>query len=86
MFGLILLLASITIMAITTSLGLLYFSRLMMGFGNGLVITFTMIYVAELAPSKLRGISYGFMTTWITGGSAVGLVSTLPNFTWLFNS
>ncbi|KAK0648090.1 general substrate transporter [Cercophora newfieldiana] len=69
-----LLVASVTMMIVTTSLGLLYFSRLVMGFGNGLVMTFTMIYVAELSPAKLRGISYGFMTTWITGGSAIGLL------------
>ncbi|KAK4442235.1 general substrate transporter [Podospora aff. communis PSN243] len=74
LLGIILLVASIIIMIITTSLGVLYFSRLMMGFGNGLVMTFTMIYVAELAPSKLRGIAYGFMTTWITAGSAIGLL------------
>ncbi|KAM7212209.1 general substrate transporter [Rhypophila decipiens] len=72
--GTLLIVASVTIMILTTSLPLLYFSRLVMGFGNGLCMTFTMIYVAELSPAKLRGIAYGFMTTWITGGSAIGLL------------
>jgi len=74
-FGVILLIVSIIIMVVTTSMGLLYFSRLVMGFGNGLVMTFTMVYVSELAPAKLRGLAYGFMTTWITAGTAIGLVS-----------
>lgn len=79
LFGIILLIVSITIMIVTTALGPLYFARLVMGFGNGIVMTFTMVYVSELAPAKLRGLAYGFMTTWITAGTAVGLVRPTPN-------
>ncbi|KAK4155413.1 general substrate transporter [Chaetomidium leptoderma] len=74
--GLILLVASITVMVVTTSMGALYFSRLLMGFGNGLVMAFTMVYISELAPSKLRGLAYGFMSGWITIGMGVGLLIT----------
>ncbi|KAK3313205.1 general substrate transporter [Apodospora peruviana] len=74
LFGVVLLIISITIMIVTTSMGVLYLSRLLMGFGNGLVVAFTMVYVSELAPGKLRGIAYGFMTTWITAGTAIGLL------------
>ncbi|KAB5542484.1 general substrate transporter [Coniochaeta sp. 2T2.1] len=76
MIGLVLLVISIILMIVTTSMGVLYFSRLLMGFGNGLVMAFTMVYVSELAPSKLRPLSYGFMTTWVTLGTAVGLLIT----------
>ncbi|KAB5547407.1 sugar porter family MFS transporter [Coniochaeta sp. 2T2.1] len=72
--GVVLLIVSIIMMIVTTSLGVLYFSRLVMGFGNGLVMTFTMVYISELAPAKLRGLAYGFMTTWITAGTAIGLL------------
>ncbi|KAH8904649.1 sugar porter family MFS transporter [Coniochaeta sp. PMI_546] len=74
MFGVLLLIASIIMMIVTTSMGVLYFARLVMGFGNGLVMTFTMVYVSEIAPAKLRGLAYGFMTTWITAGTAIGLL------------
>ncbi|KAK1763774.1 sugar porter family MFS transporter [Phialemonium atrogriseum] len=74
--GVVLLIVSIIIMIVTTSMGLLYFARLVMGVGNGLVMTFTMVYISELAPAKLRGLAYGFMTTWITAGTAIGLLIT----------
>jgi MFS family permease len=73
--GLLLLVVAIILMVVTTSMGALYFSRLLMGFGNGLVMTFTMVYISELAPAKLRPLSFGFTTTWVTLGTAVGLVS-----------
>ncbi|KAK3380817.1 sugar porter family MFS transporter, partial [Podospora didyma] len=72
--GVILLIISNTIMIITVDLGVLYFSRLLMGFGNGLIMTFTMVYISELAPGGLRGLAYGFMTTWVTAGTAVGVL------------
>jgi MFS family permease len=72
--GVVLLIVSIIIMIVTTSLGPLYFSRLLMGFGNGLVMTFTLVYISELAPAKLRGLAFGFACTWVTLGTAVGLV------------
>ncbi|KAK3689085.1 general substrate transporter [Podospora appendiculata] len=76
LIGVGLLIISITVMVVTTSLGVLYFSRLLMGFGNGLIMAFTMVYISEMAPAKLRGLSYGFMTTWITLGTSVGLLIT----------
>lgn len=77
LFGVALLVIAITIMVVTTSMGVLYFARLLTGFGNGIVMTFTMVYVSELAPAKLRGLSYGFTCTWVTVGQAIGLVSLL---------
>jgi len=77
LLGVVLLVASVTIMIVTTSMGVLYFSRLLMGYGNGLVMAFTMVYISELAPTKLRGLSYGLTSGWITIGTAVGQVSSL---------
>lgn len=62
MLGVIFLIVSTTIMVVTTSMGVLYFSRLLMGFGNGILMSQTMIYISELAPAKMRGLAYGFMT------------------------
>ncbi len=78
LIGVVLLVASVTVMVVTTSIGALYFSRLLMGYGNGLVMAFTMVYVSEIAPSNLRGLSYGLTSGWITIGQAVGIVRSPP--------
>jgi MFS family permease len=74
MLGVVLLVVSVTVMVATTSMGALYFARLLMGYGNGLVMAFTMVYVSEIAPSNLRGLSYGLTSGWITVGQATGTV------------
>jgi SP family sugar:H+ symporter-like MFS transporter len=72
--GAILLIASITAMAVTTSLGALYFSRLLMGISNGFLMNFTFVYIQEIAPPHFRGLSFGFLASWITIGTTIGQV------------
>lgn len=40
----------------TTSAGVLYFGRLLLGFANGFFVTFSNVYTAEAAPAHLRGV------------------------------
>ena len=46
------------IMLGTTSLGALYFARLLLGVSVGWFLTFAQLYVHEVAPAHLRGIMF----------------------------
>src|ERR1700723_3218368 len=39
-----------------TDKGPIYVARLLLGFGNGLYVTATVLYISEVAPAHLRGI------------------------------
>ncbi|KAK1752331.1 general substrate transporter [Echria macrotheca] len=74
--GVLFLVASILTMIFTTSIQVLYFARLIMGIGNGLVMSFTYVYMSEIAPSRWRGLTYGLTSGWITIGTGVGVLIT----------
>ncbi|KAF9886737.1 hypothetical protein FE257_011114 [Aspergillus nanangensis] len=74
MLGSLLMIVSVIIMILTTSMGVLYFSRLLIGIANGLLLNFTMIYLQECASAHFRGLCFGIATLWITTGTTVGMV------------
>ena len=40
----------------TTSTGALYVGRLLLGFANGFLVTFSNVYTSEASPAHLRGV------------------------------
>lgn len=81
MVGMVLLIVGVTVQIVTTDLGALYFARLVTGLANGLIMNFTFVYIAEMAPAHLRGVAYGLASGWVTLGTAIGYVcnGTLVN-------
>lgn len=75
MIGMVVLIAGITVQVVTTTLGVLYLGRLVTGLANGIIMNFTFIYIAEMAPAHLRGVAYALAAGWVTLGSAIGAVS-----------
>ncbi|KAI1620991.1 MFS transporter [Exophiala viscosa] len=67
------------IMMTTTSIGALYFARLLIGLANGMFLTFGQLYLQECAPAKYRGLVISLFQTWTSIGSLVGTV--VDNFT-----
>ncbi|KAB5546801.1 sugar porter family MFS transporter [Coniochaeta sp. 2T2.1] len=65
---------ALLIMTVTTSFGALYFSRLLCGIGNGLLLNFSMVYLQEVAPPYMRGLCFGLVTSWIVIGTTIGMV------------
>ncbi|KAJ5814940.1 hypothetical protein N7474_006717 [Penicillium riverlandense] len=76
MVGMLFLIIGVTVQIVTTNLGPLYFGRLMTGLANGLIMNFTFVYIAEMAPAHLRGVAYALAAGWVTLGSAIGYVIT----------
>ncbi|KAK4185157.1 general substrate transporter [Podospora australis] len=60
----------------TTSQGVVYLGRFVIGIGNGWLVIFSNIYCAEAAPAHLRAILVGLFTQWVTTGTIVGAVTT----------
>lgn len=56
----------------TTSLGALYFARLLLGVSVGWFLTFAQLYVHEVAPAHLRGITFAVYQSQLSIGSIVG--------------
>ena len=69
------------IMIGTTSLGALYFARLILGISVGWFFTFAQVYVNEAAPAHLRGIVFAVYQSQLCIGSIVG--ATVDNSTHL---
>lgn len=67
------------IMMGTKSIGLLYFGRLLLGIANGMLMTFSQLYIQETAPSRYRGLALAAFQCWTSIGSLVGTV--VDNFT-----
>ncbi|KAE9380868.1 putative maltose permease [Stipitochalara longipes BDJ] len=67
------------LMMTTTSIGVLYLGRLIVGLSNGLFNTFGQLYIQECAPAKYRGMMIGAATYWIVFGSLIGTI--VDNFT-----
>ena len=60
------------IMIGTTSLGALYFARLILGISVGWFLTFAQVYVNEAAPAHLRGIVFAVYQSQLCIGSITG--------------
>ncbi|KAG9778538.1 hypothetical protein HRR83_002746 [Exophiala dermatitidis] len=67
------------IMMVTTSIGALYFARLLLGLANGLFLTFAQLYLQECAPARYRGLVIGLFQSWTSIGTLVGTI--VDNFT-----
>jgi MFS family permease len=60
----------------TTDWGVVYLGRLVLGIGNGFLVTFSNIYCAEAAPAHLRAVLVALFSEWVTIGSIVGAAVT----------
>ncbi|KAI1281458.1 MFS transporter [Xylaria sp. FL0933] len=60
------------IMIGTTNLGALYFARLVLGVSVGWFLTFSQLYVHEVAPAHLRGIAFAVYQCQLSIGSITG--------------
>ncbi|KAK4546371.1 hypothetical protein LTR36_002048 [Oleoguttula mirabilis] len=67
------------IMLATTDTGVLYLGRLLMGFANGFLVTFSNVYNSEVAPAHLRGVMVALFAYWVNVGSIIG--SVVDNYT-----
>jgi MFS family permease len=63
----------------TTNKGVLYFGRLLLGFSNGFLVTFSNVYTAEISPAHLRGVMVALFAYWVNIGSIFG--SVVDNYT-----
>ncbi len=67
------------LMMTTTSIGALYFARFLIGIANGMLMTFSQLYLQECAPARYRGLVLGLFQSWTSIGTLVGTV--IDNFT-----
>ncbi len=71
--------ASDALMMGTTKLAGLYCGRLFIGIANGFFMTFSQLYLQEVAPAKYRGLALAMFQIWTSIGSLVGTI--VDNFT-----
>ncbi|KAL2158775.1 hypothetical protein VTH06DRAFT_3966 [Thermothelomyces fergusii] len=62
------------IMMSTTNIGAWYFGRLLLGFANGLFMTFSQLYIQECSPARYRGLAISTAHAWISVGNLLGTV------------
>lgn len=60
----------------TTEKGVVYLGRLILGIGNGFLVTFSNIYTAEASPAHLRAVMVALFSEWVNIGSIIGAVVT----------
>ena len=60
----------------TESKGVVYLGRLVLGVGNGFLVTFSNIYTAEAAPAHLRAVMVALFSEWVNIGSIIGATVT----------
>lgn len=58
----------------TSTPGVLYLGRLLLGFANGFLVTFSNVYTAEVAPAHMRGVMVALFAYWVNIGSILGAV------------
>lgn len=56
----------------TTNLGGLYAGRIILGFSNAYFITFSNVFISEIAPHHLRAILISFFGFWVTALTVMG--------------
>ena len=71
--------ASISVMIGVTTFGGLYAGRLLLGVSNGLFVPYSVTYMAESAPSLLRGSIVGMSTFQLSLGALFGIL--VDNYT-----
>lgn len=54
----------------------MYLGRLVLGIGNGFLVTFSNIYTAEAAPAHLRAVMVALFSEWVNIGSIIGAAVT----------
>jgi MFS family permease len=59
--------------------GVIYLGRILLGFANGFLVTFSNVYTAEAAPAHLRGVMVALFAYWVNIGSVIG--SVVVNYT-----
>ncbi|OOQ88800.1 general alpha-glucoside permease [Penicillium brasilianum] len=67
------------VMMTTDSIGGLYAGRLIIGIGNGFLMTFSQLYIQECSPARYRGLMLGAFQFWTSFGSLLGTI--IDNFT-----
>lgn len=75
----IMVFGSTALMQATTNIAGLYAGRLIIGLGNGLLMTHSQLYIHETSPAKYRGLAISTFLYWTSIGSLVGTV--VDNFT-----
>ncbi|ROW01881.1 hypothetical protein VMCG_05570 [Cytospora schulzeri] len=60
----------------TTDKAAVYVGRLVLGIGNGFLVTFSNIYTAEASPAHLRAVMVALFSEWVGIGTMVGTVVT----------
>ena len=70
---------ALAIQIATTNKGVLYFGRLLLGFSNGFLVTFSNVYTAEIAPAHLRGLMVALFAYWVNIGAIWGTI--VDNYT-----
>ncbi|EXJ67402.1 uncharacterized protein A1O5_09415 [Cladophialophora psammophila CBS 110553] len=63
----------------TTNKGVIYLGRIVLGFSNGFLVTFSNIYTAEIAPAHLRGVMVALFAYWVNIGAILGTI--VDNYT-----
>lgn len=71
--------AGLLIQIFVTSKGPVYLARLLLGFGNGLYVTATVLYCSEVAPAHLRGIMVAMFQFTQNMGGLIGAI--INNYT-----
>ena len=67
------------IMMGTSSVGALYFGRLLIGISNGLFMSFSQLYLQECTPAQFRGLALSAFQFWTSAGALVGTI--VDNYT-----
>lgn len=63
----------------STNKGVVYLGRLVLGFSNGFLVTFSNVYNAEIAPPHLRGVIVALFAYWVNIGAILGTI--VDNYT-----
>ncbi|KKY20280.1 putative general substrate transporter [Diplodia seriata] len=60
----------------TENKGAVYVGRLILGFANGFLVTFSNIYTSEASPAHLRAVMVALFAYWVNIGSIIGAAVT----------
>lgn len=77
--AIVLCIVSNVIMMTATNIGAMYAGRLLIGLANGMLMTYSQLYIQECAPAKYRGMMISAFQVWTSVGSLIGTV--VDNFT-----
>ncbi|EXJ53382.1 uncharacterized protein A1O5_13371 [Cladophialophora psammophila CBS 110553] len=65
---------SATVQIVTTTVSGLYVGRLLLGLGNGLLLTGAFLYMNEIMPANLRSLNYTIYIFWVNLGNLIGSI------------